>query len=38
MTDAVSPIDPRRAALLVMDYQPAIIGRLPDPEPLLDRG
>jgi nicotinamidase-related amidase len=37
MTDAVSPIDPRRAALLVMDYQPAIIGRLPDPERLLER-
>ena len=37
MTDPVPPIDPRRAALLVMDYQPAIIGRLPDPEPLLAR-
>jgi nicotinamidase-related amidase len=37
MTDAVSPIDPRRAALLVMDYQPAIIGRLSDPDPLLAR-
>jgi nicotinamidase-related amidase len=37
MTDDLAPIDPRRAALLVMDYQPGIIGRLPDPEPLLAR-
>lgn len=28
-------LDPRRTALLIMDYQPAIIDRLPDPEPLL---
>jgi nicotinamidase-related amidase len=37
MTDSVPPIDPRHAALLVMDYQPGIIGRMPDPEPLLAR-
>lgn len=37
MTDDLPPIDPRRAALLVMDYQPGIIGRLADPEPLLER-
>jgi nicotinamidase-related amidase len=37
MTDDLPPIDPRRAALLVMDYQPGIIDRLPDPEPLLAR-
>jgi nicotinamidase-related amidase len=30
-------LDPRRTALLVMDYQPGIIGRLDDPEPLLAR-
>lgn len=35
MTDSPTPIDPRRAALLVMDYQPGIVGRLPEPEPLL---
>jgi nicotinamidase-related amidase len=32
MTDSPSPIDPSRAALLVMDYQAGIVGRLPDPE------
>ena len=32
MTDSPSPIDPSPAALLVMDYQPGIVGRLPDPE------
>lgn len=35
MTDSPTPIDPRRAVLLVMDYQPGIVGRLPEPEPLL---
>jgi nicotinamidase-related amidase len=30
-------LDPRRTALLVMDYQPGIIGRLDDPEALLAR-
>jgi nicotinamidase-related amidase len=37
MTDNVLTIDPRRAALLVMDYQPGIIARLPDPDALLAR-
>jgi nicotinamidase-related amidase len=35
MTDATPAIDPRRTALLLMDYQHGIIGRLPDPEALL---
>ena len=30
------PIDPATTALLLMDFQPGIVGRLPDPEPLLD--
>jgi nicotinamidase-related amidase len=30
-------IDPRRAALLVMDYQNGIVAMLPDPETQLDR-
>jgi len=30
-------IDPRRTALLVMDYQAGILGRLGDAEPLLSR-
>ena len=29
--------DPRTTALLIMDYQPAILGRLPDPEAQLAR-
>ena len=33
----VPPIDPRRAALLVMDYQNAWIATLSDPDPLLSR-
>lgn len=33
----VSPIDPQRAALLVMDYQNAWIATLSDPDPLLSR-
>jgi nicotinamidase-related amidase len=37
MTDAPSPIDPRHTALLVMDYQPGILSRLPDAETLLER-
>ena len=37
MTDANPAIDPRRTALLVMDYQNAIIGRLSDPGALLAR-
>ena len=31
------PIDPRRSALLVMDYQPGIVALLDDPQPLLER-
>jgi nicotinamidase-related amidase/predicted MFS family arabinose efflux permease len=37
MTDTLPAIDPRHAALLVMDYQPAIVGRLADAEALLSR-
>ncbi len=37
MPNPLSKIDPRRAALLVMDYQPGIISRLDDPEELLSR-
>jgi nicotinamidase-related amidase len=37
MTDPTPAIDPRRTALLVMDYQNAIIGRLEDAETLLAR-
>jgi nicotinamidase-related amidase len=38
MTDPkVPPIDPRRAALLVMDYQLAWIATLSNPDPLLSR-
>ena len=28
----ITQLDPRTTALLVMDYQPGIVGRLPDPE------
>jgi nicotinamidase-related amidase len=37
MTDPTPVIDPRRTALLVMDYQNAIVGRLEDAEALLAR-
>ncbi|MGA2828826.1 MAG: cysteine hydrolase [Streptosporangiaceae bacterium] len=37
MTDATPAIDPRHTALLVMDYQNALIGRLADPDALLAR-
>jgi nicotinamidase-related amidase len=37
MTDAVAPIDPRRAALLVMDYQNGIVSMLGEPDELLSR-
>ncbi len=33
----MNPIDPASSALLVMDYQPAILGRVGEPEALLDR-
>jgi len=35
MTIELTSIDPSTCALLVMDYQPSILGGLPDPEPLL---
>lgn len=35
MPDETLQIDPSSTALLVMDYQPGIVGMLPDPEPLL---
>jgi nicotinamidase-related amidase len=35
MTDDTPSIDPRRAALLIMDYQPGILGRLPNGEELV---
>ena len=37
MTDPLPAIDPRRAALLVMDFQPGVVQLLGDPEPLLSR-
>jgi nicotinamidase-related amidase len=37
MTDAPAPIDPKRAALLVMDYQHGIVGMLEDSDALLQR-
>ncbi|HEY6523265.1 MAG TPA: cysteine hydrolase [Solirubrobacteraceae bacterium] len=37
MTDAASPIDPRRTALLVMDYQQAIVGMIDDSDALVAR-
>jgi nicotinamidase-related amidase len=37
MTDPTPAIDPRRTALLVMDYQNGIVDRLPDAGALLDR-
>jgi nicotinamidase-related amidase len=39
MTDLtdVAPLDPARTALLVMDYQPGILGRLEDSDALVER-
>lgn len=37
MTDAPPPIDPKRTALLVMDYQVGILERLDDSDALLQR-
>jgi nicotinamidase-related amidase len=37
MTDALPAIDPRHTALLVMDYQAGILGRLSESEALLAR-
>jgi nicotinamidase-related amidase len=37
MTDPLPPIDPRRAALLVMDYQNGVVDMLGEPDDLLSR-
>lgn len=37
MTDALPHVDPQHTALLVMDYQPAILGSLSDADALLSR-
>ena len=37
MTDVAAPIDPRRTALLVMDYQQAIVGMIDDSDALVAR-
>jgi len=37
MTDAPPAVDPQHTALLVMDYQPGILGRLPDADALIAR-
>jgi nicotinamidase-related amidase len=37
MTDTLPTIDPRHAALLLMDYQVGILGRLENAEALLTR-
>jgi nicotinamidase-related amidase len=36
-SDVMNTIDPASTALLVMDYQPAILGRIADADALLDR-
>ena len=36
-TDEIAKLDPARTALLMMDYQPGIIGRLEDSEALVTR-
>jgi hypothetical protein len=35
--DDIPKLDPRRTALLVMDYQPGILGRLEDGDALVAR-
>ena len=37
MTEPRQGIDPERTALLVMDYQPVVLGSLSDAEELLSR-
>lgn len=37
MTEPLPVLDPRRTALLVMDFQPGILDRLPDADALLER-
>ena len=35
MSDRASALDPKRTALLVMDFQQGVLGRMPGHEPLL---
>ena len=35
MTDPIPPVESTQSALLVMDYQAGIVGRVPQPDPLL---
>jgi nicotinamidase-related amidase len=37
MSTSTQALDPKRTALLVMDFQQGIVGRMPDVEPLLER-
>lgn len=37
MTEAPTPVDPQHTAMLVMDYQPSVLGRLDGSEELLGR-
>ena len=37
MTTATAPIDPARSALLLMDFQPAVLAAVPDGEKALER-
>jgi nicotinamidase-related amidase len=37
LTDTAPPIDPARTALLIMDFQPAVLGGLPQADALLGR-
>ena len=37
MTDPTPAFDPKRSALLVMDFQHGVVERIPDPDPLLAR-
>jgi nicotinamidase-related amidase len=37
MTENLAPVNPARTALLLMDFQPAVLPRLADPETLLAR-
>jgi nicotinamidase-related amidase len=37
MNDIDTTLDPGRTAVLVMDFQPGIVGNLPDPDNLLER-
>jgi nicotinamidase-related amidase len=37
VNEAIAAIDPKRTALLVMDFQQGVVALLPDPEPLLAR-